>query len=157
VLAGGLIEEEREFSSLEQDATHHEVLADDLDGGFTTESTRGQRVADRLAVIGGSQTFVTSSFAFLLQWAGVNPRMLSGQAFAPYPFLQLNLFLYCLASVQAPIIMMSQSLLSASGRTQVNQERRPPPKAELESGSLHEEVDHLLHSQWQHRLDLREV
>ena len=35
--------------------------------------------------------------------------MLQGRAWDPYPFILLNLFLSMLASVQAPVIMMSQN------------------------------------------------
>ena len=35
--------------------------------------------------------------------------MLRGKAWDPYPFILLNLFLSMLASIQAPVIMMSQN------------------------------------------------
>jgi uncharacterized membrane protein len=38
------------------------------------------------------------------------------RAFDPYPFILLNLVLFCLAAVQAPIIMMSQKRREAKDR-----------------------------------------
>ena len=35
--------------------------------------------------------------------------VLRGQAWDPYPFILLNLFLSMLAAIQAPVIMMSQN------------------------------------------------
>ena len=42
--------------------------------------------------------------------------MLERQAWDPYPFILLNLFLSMLASVQAPVIMMSQNRQDAKDR-----------------------------------------
>jgi uncharacterized membrane protein len=41
---------------------------------------------------------------------------LRGQAWDPYPFILLNLFLSMLAAIQAPVIMMSQNRQDAKDR-----------------------------------------
>jgi uncharacterized membrane protein len=72
------------------------------------EATFGERVADNVAVFGGSWTFITVFGIVLAIYTYLNVRLGSG-AWDPYPFILLNLFLSMLAAVQAPVIMMSQN------------------------------------------------
>jgi CRP/FNR family cyclic AMP-dependent transcriptional regulator len=72
------------------------------------DATFGERVADRVAGFGGSWTFILSFFFALTLYMAVDS-MLGKKGWDPYPFILLNLFLSMLASVQAPIIMMSQN------------------------------------------------
>ncbi len=71
-------------------------------------TTRGNRIADEVARFGGSWTFIISFGCVLATYAAINVG-LGRQAWDPYPFILLNLFLSMLASVQAPVIMMSQN------------------------------------------------
>src|ERR1044071_9654448 len=66
------------------------------------------RVADKVASFGGSWKFIISFVGFMLVWMAINIYLLT-RPFDPYPFILLNLLLSALASVQAPIIMMSQN------------------------------------------------
>jgi uncharacterized membrane protein len=72
------------------------------------DATFGERVADRVAGFGGSWTFILSFFFALTLYMAVDS-MLGKKGWDPYPYILLNLFLSMLASVQAPIIMMSQN------------------------------------------------
>ena len=72
------------------------------------ESTFGQRIADEVARFGGSWTFIIWFGVVLVAYSGLNIA-LKGKAWDPYPFILLNLFLSMLASIQAPVIMMSQN------------------------------------------------
>src|SRR6185437_34917 len=72
------------------------------------EATFGERIADAVARFGGSWTFIISFGVTLGVYASINV-FLKGSAWDPYPFILLNLFLSMLASVQAPVIMMSQN------------------------------------------------
>jgi uncharacterized membrane protein len=72
------------------------------------KTTMGQRIADRVAAFGGSWTFINSFMVVLIAYSSVNV-FLGSQAWDPYPFILLNLFLSMLAALQAPIIMMSQN------------------------------------------------
>ncbi len=72
------------------------------------EETFGERIADKVASFGGSWTFITSFGIVLVVYVGLNVA-LALRAWDPYPFILLNLFLSMLASIQAPIIMMSQN------------------------------------------------
>jgi uncharacterized membrane protein len=72
------------------------------------EATTGERVADAVARFGGSWTFIITFAVLLALYTAVNV-LLDKQSWDPYPFILLNLFLSMLASVQAPVIMMSQN------------------------------------------------
>jgi uncharacterized membrane protein len=72
------------------------------------KETRGERVADTVAAFGGSWTFITLFALFMLVYTSINVS-LRKQAWDPYPFILLNLFLSMLAAIQAPVIMMSQN------------------------------------------------
>ena len=72
------------------------------------KSTFGERLADAVARFGGSWTFIISFGIVLSVYTAMNV-ILRGKAWDPYPFILLNLFLSMLASIQAPVIMMSQN------------------------------------------------
>ena len=61
-----------------------------------------------VARFGGSWNFIISFAVILIGYTLVNILM-QGRAWDPYPFILLNLFLSMLASIQAPVIMMSQN------------------------------------------------
>ena len=75
---------------------------------FEESQTLGERVADVVASFGGSWNFIIIFGFVLLAYALINIE-LKGNAWDPYPFILLNLFLSMLAAIQAPIIMMSQN------------------------------------------------
>ncbi len=72
------------------------------------ETTLPQRIADGVARFGGSWAFIISFGMVLVAYSTINV-ILGKNAWDPYPFILLNLFLSMLASVQAPVIMMSQN------------------------------------------------
>ena len=73
--------------------------------------TRGERAADRMRSVMGSWPFVFSFFAVMIIWAIVNTvlfhRVLHHNAFDPYPYILLNLFLSMLAGVQAAALLIA--------------------------------------------------
>src|SRR5215471_4733227 len=79
------------------------------------QSTTGERIADAVAQFGGSWTFIIVFGVLLAVWSALNVA-LGKQAWDPYPFILLNLFLSMLAAVQAPVIMMSQNRQDAKDR-----------------------------------------
>jgi uncharacterized membrane protein len=112
--------------------------------------TFGQKVADKVASFGGSWTFIISFFVFILIWIGVNIYFLMNKGFDPYPFILLNLILSCLASLQAPIIMMSQNRQEEKDRERAKKDYEINLKAETEIRLLQEKLDKLLKY---HKLD----
>jgi len=117
---------------------------------FDEQLTFGQRLADRVASFGGSWTFIMIFGAILLFWVVLNSIVLAryNQAFDPYPYILLNLFLSMLASIQAPIIMMSQNRQAAKDRLDAAHDYEINLKAELEIASLHAKMDELREKQW---------
>jgi uncharacterized membrane protein len=113
-------------------------------------TTPGQRAADAVAAFGGSWTFIFIFGAILLVWVVLNSFILAqhGKAFDPYPYILLNLFLSMLASIQAPVILMSQNRQSQKDRINAAHDYEVNLKAELEIMMLHEKVDLLRESQW---------
>lgn len=106
--------------------------------------TFGQRVADKVAAFGGSWTFIISFFVFILIWIALNVFFLTNKGFDPYPFILLNLILSCLASLQAPIIMMSQNRQEEKDRERAKKDYEVNLKAEDEIRQLNEKLDALL-------------
>ncbi|MCH5720891.1 DUF1003 domain-containing protein [Niabella hibiscisoli] len=120
------------------------ILADAIEEENKTESTLGQRVADKVASFGGSWTFIISFIIFLLVWIAFNAFILLNKGFDPYPFILLNLILSCLAALQAPVIMMSQNRQEEKDRERAKKDYMINLKAELEIKLLHEKMDRLI-------------
>lgn len=114
------------------------------------ERTFGERVADRIAEFGGSWTFIGLFLATLAAWVVLNSFVLARRDsdFDPYPYILLNLFLSMIASLQAPIIMMSQNRHSAKDRIAAAHDYEINLKAEMEIVSLHEKIDDLRDAKW---------
>jgi uncharacterized membrane protein len=112
--------------------------------------TTGQRAADAVAKFGGSWTFIILFGVVLVCWVILNSFILINynKAFDPYPYILLNLFLSMLASIQAPIILMSQNRQSELDRLNAEHDYEVNLKAELEIMLLHEKVDLLREGQW---------
>lgn len=105
--------------------------------------TFGDRLADKVAVLGGSWAFIVGFCVFLVVWALVNAIVLAENAFDPYPFIFLNLLLSMLAALQAPIIMMSQNRQAAKDRVAATLDYEVNVKSEAAIADLHEKVDRL--------------
>src|ERR1043165_6289985 len=141
------------IQSLEQ----HEMLSSDISKQFERNLTFGERLSDRIAEFGGSWKFLILFAAVLLVWIVVNGVVLVTGAFDPYPFILLNLILYCLAAVQAPIIMMSQNRAEARDRLRAENDYKVNLKAELEIRHLHEKLDHLLRRQYNRLFEIQQI
>ncbi len=108
------------------------------------DRTFGQRLADRVAAIGGSWGFIIGFGLALAIWMGWNVLGLQTRlAFDPYPFIFLNLMLSMLAAVQAPIIMMSQNRAAQRDREAAEHDYTVNLRAELEIMHLHDKLDAL--------------
>ena len=133
----------------------HEVLSERpfSEAEEDMKLTFGQRVSDKIASFGGSWFFILSFMGMLVIWIAVNA-LLAAKAFDPFPFILLNLMLSCIAALQAPVIMMSQSRQEARDRAHAENDYKVNLKAELEIRHLHEKMDYLLH---QHATRLMEL
>jgi uncharacterized membrane protein len=70
--------------------------------------TRGERLAEWLASLVGSWTFLIVQTVILLSWLTLNIAMWIGH-WDPYPFILLNLALSFQSAYAAPILMISQN------------------------------------------------
>ena len=112
-----------------------------------TKLSSGQKLADMVAEIGGSWTFIIGFFIILVVWILFNVQYLNDHAFDPYPFILLNLVLSCIAAIQAPIIMMSQNRQEEKDRRQARSDYMINLKSEIELRSLHGKIDLLITEQ----------
>ena len=108
---------------------------------FDENLSFGDRLADRVAAIGGSWRFIIGFGLFLFAWAVVNTVLLGAHAFDPFPFIFLNLMLSMLAALQAPIIMMSQNRQAAKDRLEVRLDYETNIRTEALIESLHAKID----------------
>ncbi len=106
------------------------------------ETTLGQRLADSVARFGGSWAFIIL-FALVLSVYTVINIGLGKNAWDPYPFILLNLFLSMLAAIQAPVIMMSQNRQDQKDRLRGELDFDVNRRAESEIQGLAEKL-HLL-------------
>jgi uncharacterized membrane protein len=133
-------------------------VSHDTNREFETRLTFGQRIADKVASFGGSWTFIILFGIVLLAWVVLNSLILakSGGSFDPYPYILLNLFLSMLASIQAPVILMSQNRQGVKDRMDAAHDYEVNLKAELEILSLHEKIDELREQKWSELIEMQQ-
>lgn len=107
------------------------------------DRTRWQRLADKVASVGGSWRFIFGFGIALVLWIGTNLALGGAHAFDPYPFIFLNLMLSMVAALQAPVIMMSQNRQAAVDRAAAEHDYVVNLRAELEIMLLHDKLDAL--------------
>jgi uncharacterized membrane protein len=125
-----------------------DLIADQKPSGLGPVAKRDERdywqkLADRVASVGGSWNFIFGFGAALLLWVGFNLLMGPARGFDPYPFIFLNLLLSMLAALQAPVIMMSQNRQAAVDRAAAEHDYVVNLRAELEIMLLHDKLDAL--------------
>ncbi|MEO7691990.1 MAG: DUF1003 domain-containing protein [Sphingomonas sp.] len=123
---------------------------------FAERLTVGERLADRVASVGGSWGFIIAFGLFLAAWAILNMVLLGARAFDPFPFIFLNLMLSMLAALQAPIIMMSQNRQAAKDRLEARLDYETNLRAEAQIEGLHEKIE-LLQAQIALLVDARRI
>ena len=103
--------------------------------------TLGQRIADAVATVMGSWSFIIVQSAILFVWITAN--LIDAMRWDPYPFILLNLALSFQAAYAGPVIMMSQKRQQDIDRKAAENDYRINVKAELEIELLHEKIDQL--------------
>jgi len=157
----------REFDDLEAD--EQRVLRRVASGSFTGRDadelaqghdTWSDRLADRVAAVGGSWGFIIGFGVVLVAWTGLNSgvlRLLGVQAFDAYPFIFLNLILSMLAAVQAPIILMSQNRQARKDRITARHDYEVNLRTQLEILRLAHRVEKLAQAAHAERKEAAEV
>ena len=156
-----IVQEKGEIAAIDRDVMdaikNNSILSENIQEDIEAQTTFGQRLADKIASFGGSWTFILSFFGFIMIWILINVWVLIQKPFDPYPFILLNLILSCLASLQAPIIMMSQNRQEEKDRQRSEHDYQINLKAELEIKLLSEKIDHLLVQQNKKLLEIQEI
>jgi uncharacterized membrane protein len=157
----------REFDDLEAD--EQRVLRRVASGSFTGRDadelaqgheTRGDRLADRVAEIGGSWRFIIGFGVVLMVWVVLNSgalELLGLGSFDAYPFIFLNLMLSMLAAVQAPIILMSQNRQARKDRITARHDYEVNLRTQLEILRLAHRVEKLAQAAHAERKDAAEA
>ena len=120
-------------------------VARNVNSVLAEQQTFGERLADRVAQLGGSWTFIAAFTGMLVAWVVVNTVLLTrfGGSFDPYPYIFLNLILSMVAALQAPVILMSQNRQAARDRLAAGLDYEVNLKAEVEIMALHDKLDRI--------------
>ncbi|RXR05412.1 DUF1003 domain-containing protein [Pseudoxanthomonas composti] len=145
--------QEEERAIVERFISRRQV-ARNVDREFDQGRSFGERVADKVAAVGGSWRFIIAFGVFLAVWMALNSLVLA-KAFDPYPYILLNLCLSCLAAIQAPIIMMSQNRQASADRLRAENDYQVNVKAELEILQVHEKLNQLREQDWAALVELQ--
>ncbi|OBV11552.1 DUF1003 domain-containing protein [Erythrobacter dokdonensis] len=143
----------RDFDDLEAD--EQRVLRRVAAGTFTgrdaeelaqSHETPGDRLADKVAAVGGSWGFILAFGVVLVVWVALNTGALDLLGLGPfdaYPFVFLNLMLSMLAAVQAPVILMSQNRQAMKDRITARHDYEVNLRTQLEILRLAHRIDRL--------------
>jgi uncharacterized membrane protein len=132
-----------------------ETISQNLNETTDENLTFGEKLSDKIASFGGSWTFIIIFGSALAIWITWNEA--SNIRFDPYPYILLNLFLSCIAALQAPIIMMSQNRQNARDRERQLEDYKVNLKSEIDIRMLNEKIDRLISHQWQRLLEIQEM
>lgn len=97
--------------------------------------TKAEKIADKVATVMGSWTFIISQSIFVLLWMVLNVVAYISH-WDPYPFILLNLLFSTQAAYAAPIIMMAQNRQNERDRHQALADYETNLKAKEEIEAL---------------------
>lgn len=110
---------------------------------YLQKLTFSKRLSDKISEIGGSWHFIIFLILFLVVWMLLNAAAFFVWGWDPYPFILLNLFLSCLATFQAPIILMAQNRAAERDRHQADRDHAINRKAEREVENMQADLDEI--------------
>lgn len=120
----------------------HLVLEKTVSLPDKSSTTKGQKLADIIAKIAGSWTFIIIFVILLATWMIFN--LIFKNSIDPYPFILLNLILSCVAAIQASIIMMSQNRQEQKDRLRNENDYKVNLKTEIIIQDLHSKLDEII-------------
>ncbi|KPH58763.1 DUF1003 domain-containing protein [Novosphingobium sp. ST904] len=123
------------------------IVGPNADELAALHATRADRLADRVAAVGGSWGFIIAFGVVLFGWMLLNSTILQAIGIKPfdaYPYIFLNLMLSMLAAIQAPVIMMSQNRQADKDRITARHDYEVNLRTQLEIIRLHRRFDHLM-------------
>ena len=136
------------------------LIGNDADEEAALLAGFSDRLADRVAAVGGSWGFISGFALVLVAWMLINGRVLEDfglPAFDAYPYIFLNLILSMLAAIQAPVIMMSQNRQAHKDRIAARHDYEVNLRTQLEIIRLQRRIERLLEGMGHVEARLREV
>lgn len=133
------------------------LVARDVNEEIDSRRTLAERVSDTLTIFVGSWAFLATQIAFLVVWIILNSAILLSRQFDPYPFILLNLVFSLWASLQAPLIMMSQNRQDTRDRLRNANDYRVNLRAELEIQYLNRKIDQMLSLHWPQLMQIQQL
>jgi uncharacterized membrane protein len=102
--------------------------------------TWSQRLADKVAEVNGSWTFIVMLLVVTGVWCVLNAASLGAPQFDPYPYQLFNLALAILVGLQGPLIVMSQNRSALKDRAQAETDFQVNLKNEVNIETLLREL-----------------
>lgn len=147
-LLGRIFEElDAEEQSVLQRISAGVITGPDASELAAQRATFGDRMADKVAALGGSWTFIIGFGLVLLLWMVINSEILVAIGLPPfdtYPYIFLNLMLSMLAAIQAPVILMSQNRQANKDRIAARHDYEVNLRTQLEIIRLQRRLDHII-------------
>jgi uncharacterized membrane protein len=145
LLGEGYLELDEAEREVIDEMAREETTAENVPEALDEQASFWDRMADRVAAVGGSWTFIFGFAAVMAIWVLLNVVLLKPfhLEFDPFPFIFLNLLLSTVAAIQAPVIMMSQNRQAMKDRAAAEHDYSVNLRAELEIMSLHDKIDEL--------------
>ena len=127
------------YDILEDDmmALLQKKLAEDIHCIRGDHRSKKEKIADAAAIFVGSWAFIIALSVCLALWMILNALVLL-HPFDEYPFFLLSLILSCMASIQVPLIVMSQNRQEKKDRLRAHNDYVLSLKAEIVIEDLHE-------------------
>jgi uncharacterized membrane protein len=107
---------------------------------FEKSLTWKDRLADQVAELNGSWSFVLALLGVTLVWTLVNSIGLLHATFDPYPYVFFNLVLAILVALQGPLIVMSQNRQSQKDRKATEAQYQVNLKSEVHIETIMREL-----------------
>lgn len=131
-------------SGIEKEENYEELLEMLIDEPIAINFDKAEKrdlekkLADKITQFVGSWKFIIGFCIFLFVWMMINTYLMF--TVDSYPFILLNLVLFCIAAIQAPIIMMSQNREAKKESIKSTNEYKTTLKSELTLEDLHDTI-----------------
>ena len=134
---------EQEELEVFQKLYENSLISSNSKSEISEEMTTLDKLSDILSSFFGSWTFIFSFISLLVFWILLNIYVLIIKPIDPYPFIFLNLILSIIASLQGPIILMSQNQKDKKDSITNEIQYKVNLKSEIQTRILNEKVDNL--------------
>lgn len=144
-----ILENEDDIKDIDEELIHDLVsgkVSKDINKIHEEKLTIGDIASDKISDFVGSWPFILWGLGLIALWIIINIAAYT-KHFDPYPFILLNLFLSCLAGIQAPIIMMAQNRQEEKDRLRAKNDYKVNLKSEIIVEDLHYKVDQIMKNQ----------